>query len=151
MAARLNARTYDRDATSAEILRRMHEGEWLNAICRSDGMPSAGTFLQWVAEDPGLAERYARARSVLMDVTAHGMILLADEQNVGEKTVSKQWGEEVTKGDMIEHRRLQIETRKWLLARLAPHKYGERTHIEQNVTMTITDRMKRAEEKAGGS
>ena len=26
---------------------------------------------------------------------------------------------------MIEHRRLQIETRKWMLGRMAPKKYGD--------------------------
>jgi hypothetical protein len=38
-------------------------------------------------------------------------------------------GTEVTQADMIDHRRLQIETRKWLLARLDPMKYGQQVNI----------------------
>mgnify|MGYP001290710800 FL=1 len=33
---------------------------------------------------------------------------------------------------MIEHRRLQIESRKWLLARLMPKKYGDKQQVEHS-------------------
>ena len=33
---------------------------------------------------------------------------------------------------MIEHRRLQVDTRKWLLAKLMPHRFGDR--VETQVT-----------------
>ena len=33
--------------------------------------------------------------------------------------------------DIIEHRKLQVDTRKWLLSKLAPRKYGDRQQIDQ--------------------
>jgi len=35
--------------------------------------------------------------------------------------------DEVTTGDMVERSKLMIDTRKWLLAKLMPKKYGDRT------------------------
>ena len=37
-----------------------------------------------------------------------------------------------TRRDMIEHRRLQVDTRKWALARMSPKKYGDRTALEHS-------------------
>lgn len=52
-------------------------------------------------------------------------IEISDTPLIGQKTVTKAAGTEITEGDMIEHRRLQIDIRKWTAARLAPKKYGD--------------------------
>jgi hypothetical protein len=50
---------------------------------------------------------------------------------IGEKTKIMPDGKtETIKGDMIEHRRLQVDARKWMAARLAPKKYGDRVTNE---------------------
>ena len=43
-------------------------------------------------------------------------------------------GVETTEGDMIEHRRLQVDARKWLAGKLAPKKYGDKT--DHNVAVS---------------
>lgn len=121
--------TYDRKTCSLLILQRLAEGEPLRVICRDDGLPSAGTFLGWVLEDPELAERYTRARASGLDVMADEIVSIADTPEIGQKTVSKATGLEVTEGDMVDHRRLRVEARKWLLAKMAPKKYGEKLAI----------------------
>ena len=53
---------------------------------------------------------------------------------------------------MLEHRRLQIDSRKWLAAKLAPKKYGARSehHITGELTVdTLAERLARAKAKAG--
>ena len=37
---------------------------------------------------------------------------------------------EVTKADMIEHRRLQIDARKWVAAKLRPKVYGDELDVD---------------------
>src|SRR5271167_765212 len=59
--------------------------------------------------------------------------LLADTPQKGTKTVRRGEGDsstvETTEADMIEHRRLQIDARKWLIGKMAPKKYGDKqTH-----------------------
>lgn len=37
---------------------------------------------------------------------------------------------EVSKADMIEHRRLQIDARKWMAAKLRPKVYGNKLDVD---------------------
>jgi hypothetical protein len=55
---------------------------------------------------------------------------IADTPVIGTKTVSKATGTETTEGDMIEHRRLQVEARKWILAKMLPKVYGDKITAE---------------------
>jgi len=57
----------------------------------------------------------------------------------------------VVTGDMVERSRLQIDTRKWLLSKLRPDKYGDRLNIDATVSTVIDAdvlRAKRAERLA---
>jgi hypothetical protein len=112
------------------ICAKMAEGRGLRDVLRDDGMPSIGTFLRWVSERPELAEQYAHARALCLDAMAEDIIDIADTPEIGKKTVSKATGLEITEGDMVEHRRLRIESRKWLLAKMAPKKYGDKVQTE---------------------
>lgn len=116
-------------AIAKSVCDQLAEGVSLRAVCRQEGMPSVGTFLGWVASSVPLAEQYASARARCLDAMAEQMLDIADTPQIGEKTVLKPSGSEITKGDMVEHRRLQIETRKWLMAKMAPKKYGDKVQI----------------------
>lgn len=55
------------------------------------------------------------------------IIKIADTPVVGIKKKTNEKGEvETTEGDMIEHRRLQVDARKWAASKLAPKKYGDK-------------------------
>ena len=109
-----------------QICERLAEGVSLRSICSEPGMPSVGAFLGWVAADPKLAEQYAHARALCMDAMAEQILEIADTPQIGQKTVSKATGLEITEGDMIEHRKLRVDARKWLMAKMAPKKYGDK-------------------------
>jgi hypothetical protein len=96
-------------------------------------MPSRTTVFRWLA-DPGnqvFRDQYAYAREEQADAYFDEMIELADTSIVGEKTELDKDGVVVktTTGDMIERSRLGIETRKWVLGRMKPKKYGERIDL----------------------
>lgn len=59
---------------------------------------------------------------------------IADTPLLGVKTKTGPNGVEITEGDMIEHRKLQVDTRKWLLARLAAKTYGDRLAVGGDAT-----------------
>jgi hypothetical protein len=108
------------------VLMAMEHGESLRGASVIAGV-AIGTFLGWVAADEELAEHYTRARERLMDIHAEEILLIADTPLIGVKTKTNEKGEvETTEGDMIEHRRLQVDARKWLLSKLAPKKYGDK-------------------------
>lgn len=113
--------------TADAICERLANGESLNAICKDEGLPAESTVRAWAVDDiEGFAAKYARAREIGYERLADEILHIADTPQIGSKTVSKASGLEITEGDMIEHRRLQVDARKWMLAKMLPKKYGDK-------------------------
>lgn len=122
--------TFSEDLFSA-ILARIASGESMNKICSEPDMPTRKSFYEWVANDEALRDRYAYAMSVRADFLFDELIDIADTPEVGVKTKIDDTGKtEETRGDMIEHRRLRVDARKWYLSKLAPKKYGDKVNLE---------------------
>lgn len=107
----------------------------------------------WVIDDiQGFAAQYTRAREIGYERLSDEILQIADTPKIGSKTVKKETGTETTRGDMIEHRRLQVDARKWMLAKMLPKKYGDK--MQQDITITdntpMADRMKVARDRAKG-
>ncbi|WP_200952406.1 transposase [Mesorhizobium sp. Root552] len=110
------------------ICERLADGESLRSICRDEGMPHASTVCRWLASDDRTAfrEQYARARELQADALFDEALEIADTPVEGVTYKETEKGTYVTRGDMIEHRRLRVDTRKWMVGKLAPKKYGEK-------------------------
>ena len=117
-------------AVADTICERLAGGESVVDIARDKAMPCQTTIYKWLNVHPSFAEKYARARIVQADVLFDEIIAIADTPEVGIKTVTKATGIETTEGDMIEHRRLRVDARKWVASKLAPKKYGEKQEVE---------------------
>jgi hypothetical protein len=72
---------------------------------------------------------------------------IADTPQIGIKTVQKPSGTETTHGDMIEYRRLQVDTRKWLLSKVLPKVYGDRLTAARRVAFLLSAGADRLDEK----
>lgn len=121
--------------TADAICALLAEGKSLREVCAQEGMPPESTVRQWVVDDrEGFAAQYARARALGLDALADEILAIADTPKLGTKTTSKASGTETTEGDMIEHRRLQVDARKWYLSKLAPKKYGDKLDVTAKVT-----------------
>lgn len=64
----------DKERQSAEVLRRLAEGESLSAICRSDDMPSRETVRLWQNDDEAFDLAVTRAREDGYDRRAHDAV-----------------------------------------------------------------------------
>jgi hypothetical protein len=113
------------------ICERISNGEPLRKICQDDGMPAWRTVYDWLAEKQEFAARIARAREMGFDAIAQQALMIADTPFEGEEVTEKATGIEIRRGDMLGHRKLQIETRLKLLAKWDPKRYGDK--IEQTV------------------
>ncbi len=110
----------------------------LSAICESDArFPHPATFYRWLIAHPELRETYARAKSEQLQILADEIQQIADEPQIGETITMKGDTREVKIADMIDHRRLRIDTRKWLLAKLAPLKYGDKVQTELSGSVQV--------------
>lgn len=112
---------------ATEIVERLSLGEPMAVICRDDHMPTDRTVRNWMTADPDFASAIAGARASGFDVLAAQCLQIADTPLQGQETVTKADGAiEVREGDMLGHRKLQIETRLKLLAKWDPKRFGER-------------------------
>lgn len=115
------------------ICERLIEGESLRSICRDEEMPHAATVCRWLGNNEAFREQYAHARGAQADTLADEILDISDTPVTGVRTTTKPDGAvETVEGDMIEHRRLRVDSRKWYASKLAPKKYGDRqTHEHQ--------------------
>lgn len=120
------------------ICARLEAGESLRTICASDGMPHRATVHRWLDEHESFRDQYARARDKGLDVLADEILEIANTPHEGTVVTSKEWGEEIKTGDMLEHRKLQVDARKWYLSKLAPKRYGDRLHTEHSGEVSVT-------------
>ena len=119
------------DEQKKDVLGRIFEeienGKSLRRILKEDiDMPTATTFFKWIDDDKDLVERYTRAMKYRADCIFEKIEQIANTPQVGVTTKIGPNGMEVTEGDMLGHRRLQIDTYKWMAGRLSPSKYGDR-------------------------
>ncbi len=107
------------------ICERMIGGESLRGICRCDDMPGLSTVMGWLRVHEAFAEIYSRAREVQADAMFEELLDIADD-NRNDYGVNDD-GESNGKldRDHITRTKLRIDTRKWILARMNPKKYGD--------------------------
>lgn len=112
-------------------------------------MPPESTVRGWVITDvSGFSAHYTRARDLGLDAMADECLAIADNTQEGTVTTAKEWGDEVKTGDMLEHRKLRVDARKWYLSKLAPKKYGDRIEVEHSGDIGIAERLTRARNRA---
>jgi hypothetical protein len=138
--------TYTQEVAE-QICERIANGEPLRQICRDEGMPAWRTAYDWQTAHPEFAARIAHARELGEEAIAQECMMIADTPKIGTKTTSKATGMETVEADMIEHRRLQIDTRLKLLAKWNPRKWGDKLAlggasdlpaIETQATLNVT-------------
>lgn len=120
-----------------EIVHRLAEGEALIAICRDAHMPARSTVHGWYIDDvEGFAAKYARARDAGLERMAEETIEIADDS--GLDVVMTDDGPRPD-GEVINRAKLRVDTRKWLLSKLAPKRYGDRLQVDATVSVEAMD------------
>lgn len=138
---------------AAKICELLATGKTLRAICRdNEDLPSETTVRMWAVDDvQGFSSQYARARDQGLDTMADELLDISDTPKEGVKTKSTLLGTEVSTGDMIEHRRLQVDTRKWYLAKLAPKRYSDKLQHEHSGSVDVNHALIEARKRVSGS
>jgi hypothetical protein len=87
---------------------------------------SPSLIYKWIQQNDSFRERYARAKADQARVLADEITEIADHTQEGQIITEKADGIEIKRADMLEHRKLRIESRKWLAAKLLPKVYGDK-------------------------
>lgn len=118
---------YNRDVADA-VLELMSAGMSLRRIERIHGMPPRTTVRNWAIDDvDGFAARFARAELMRMDELGDEILDIADTPEIGQriKVTGNGTVVEISGADMVEHRKLRIHVRMFLMAKLARKRYGD--------------------------
>jgi len=122
-------------------------GEWVCSIvainvastvrmCEEiDDFPNYPVLQRWRRRYPAFAAMYEDAKAAQGDLMADETIDIADTQELGEIVTEKPNGVEIKTEDMLGHRRLQIETRRWYAGRLNP-KYSDKLTLDGGLANT---------------
>ncbi len=119
------------ETLAAEICRRLADGELLGDICGPARMPSRDTVRRWQSENGPFRDRYAVARDQQADALAEDAIHIARNADADSVTVC----------------RLQIDTIKWLIAKIAPRRYGDKAVPAAAVNVSIGDAIEKGRER----
>ena len=95
-----------------EIFKKISTGRSVHKICQEKGMPSRQTFYRWLGEHEDFRYNYREALALREDYHFDEMLEIADM--VEDDNVK------------IQKAKLMIDTRKWVLSRMNPKKYGDK-------------------------
>ena len=107
--------------------------ESLRSICRSEDMPAIGTVMRWLGRHPEFQEQYARARELQAETQHEEVIEIADDcTDDVERLLGNDDSGSIARinHSAIARAKLRIDTRKWIMERMAAKKYGNKTTTE---------------------
>lgn len=111
-------------------------GESLRHICAESNMPDKSTVFRWLAANEAFRDQYARARTVQAEVMADDILAIADDgtndwmERIGQDGEPIGW---TLNGEHVQRSKLRLDSRKWLMSKLAPKKYGERLELDATI------------------
>jgi hypothetical protein len=112
-------------------------GHSLREIASLDGMPTTSTILLWLSRHEDFSARYARAKEVQVEALAEEILTIADDGS--NDTYVDEKGNTKTDQDVVQRSKLRVDSRKWLLSKLAPKKYGDRTDVNLSGSISIPE------------
>ncbi len=102
----------------------------MEKTCRTiKDAPTPAAVLMWVEKYPEFGKDYARARETGYKLLADEIIAISDESCVE----TKYEGEEVKlvlDATAVARNRLRVDTRKWMLSKMLPKTFGDKTTQE---------------------
>lgn len=114
------------DIKAAFICERLANGESLRRICSDPDMPVQSTVFSWIHKNESFAKQYARAREAQMEAMAEEILQIADDAS-GDR-IETEDGVRID-NEFVQRSRLKVDTRKWLMSKMAPKKYGDKTQL----------------------
>lgn len=123
------------------VLARIMEGKSLSDVCRDDDMPSRAEVHRWLASDPAISDKYARACEIRADVLFDELLDIADDGTndwMERANADGSTGDKVLNAEHVQRSRLRIDARKWALAKMQPKKYGDKLDLNHGGGMVVT-------------
>lgn len=100
-------------AMADRICEKIVTGKSLRKVCASSAFPSRDTVCRWLAKYPDFSDQYAHAARTRALASADEILDIADDKKMEPG-----------------HKRIMIDTRKWLSARMVLKLYGDKVELD---------------------
>lgn len=107
------------------VLKLLAQGDSVAAAAERVGVGER-TWYTWLADDAQLQQDYARVKAVMAEKYAEEILQIADDNS--RDVLMGIYGE-VGNRVAVERDRLKVDTRKFLLSKLLPKKYGDKVEF----------------------
>lgn len=109
-----------------EICANITLGDSIRTVCKPEHMPAISTFYKWLRENEEFAKQYARATEERSEAMAEEILDLADDASNVVLGIDK------SDNARVSAMKLRVDTRKWLMAKMKPKKYGDKLDMTTN-------------------
>lgn len=114
-----------------KICEELAIGNSLRTVCKAEDMPAIRTIFNWFRAYPEFLLQYEKAKQESTDAMAEELLDIADDgtNDYVERERPDGSVHEVLDTEHIQRSRLRVDTRKWLMAKMKPKKYGEKMDV----------------------
>ncbi len=120
-----------------KICAKLAMGESMRTVCKDEKMPAMSTVFLWLRSDKDFSEQYETAKQESADAMAEEILDIADdgtndwiEKEIKDKKTGKVIDTiEVFNNEHVQRSRLRVDTRKFLMAKMKPKKYGDKLDV----------------------
>lgn len=132
-----------------EVCTLIASGKSMRDAIKEVGKASRQSVFDWINEDKKKLDQYARAMEYRADCIFDDIIDIAD--NTEGDMMMDENGREKVNHENIQRSRLKVDTRKWIISKMMPSRYGEKLDIttEDKTPLTPEERKARILELSG--
>ncbi len=136
----MSTSTYSEEVAE-QICDLILDGGILSKICMQDGMPSSRTVLRWLDRHEDFRRLYDRAREIRAEVWAEEILDISDDTSDDWIDKEKPDGstDRVVDHEHVTRSKLKVDSRKWLMSKAAPRRYGEKLDLNHSGAISTTD------------
>jgi hypothetical protein len=104
------------------VLRELRQGSNLAKACEAADIQRRGDVLDQCERDDSFAGQYTRAREIGYALLGDDLLSVSDDTSIP-----------------ADHRRIMVDSRKWMLSKMLPKVYGDRLNLEHSGSVSRAD------------
>jgi len=114
-----------------KICSELAEGKSLRTVCLADEIPDKSTIFNWLRTNKEFLDQYTRAKIEASDALADEIQDIADDGSNDWMEINMGHGQTkiICYREHVERSKLRIESRKWIMAKMKPKKYGDKLDL----------------------
>lgn len=103
----------------------------VSILAEKEEWPKITTFFKWLNSNEAFAKDYARAKECQAEYYGEEMVEISDDGTNDYMTIYKGDQEyNVENREVTSRSKLRVDTRKWLMSKLLPKKYGDKLELD---------------------